>query len=274
MIPRVEILKHWIKGNRNDVSLFELLDRLFTLPCVIKAKLKIIKVVNDGEYLKVYLDNIDIPLYFPTDVDIFWLYQTLAESLYPRDWHYYLTEETNIEEDDIVVDCGSAEGVFALTTFNKCKRVYAIEPMTKYVRSLQKTFQDCKNVEILPVALSNEKGNAFIQDHGAASSLSNDNIGEQIELTTIDNLFFNKNIPVNYIKADLEGYEMKMLNGARKTIEKYLPKISITTYHKPEHAKEIYDYLKGINNNYLIKTKGIEVNNGVPVMLHAWCKKP
>lgn len=82
-----------------------------------KSEIKNCKVDNDGEYLKVFLDKIDIPLYFPIDIDIFWLYQTIAESFYPDNWHYYLTNETSIEKDDIVVDCGAAEGVFTLQTY-------------------------------------------------------------------------------------------------------------------------------------------------------------
>lgn len=139
--------------------------------------------------------------------------------------------------------------------------------MAKYVHAMHKTFDGCKNVEIIQVALSDITGVAFIQDQGAASFLSDK--GEQIELTTVDDLFLN--IPVSYIKAELEGYEIKMLAGARKTIEKYLSKIAITTYHKPEHEKEISDYLQSINKNYHIKTKGIEPINGKSVMLHAWC---
>ena len=38
-----------------------------------------------------------------------------------------------------------------------------------------------------------------------------------------------------------------MLEGAKKTIAEYLPKLAITTYHDPEHAQLITNYLKEIN---------------------------
>ena len=270
MVTRIGILKQWMKGNKNGVTLFELSRRLFEPTCRIKAKSKIVGLSREVEFLKIYLEGINIPLYFPLDVDIYWLYSIIAESLFPKDWHFYLIDDTNIDTSDIVVDCGAAEGIFTLQAQSICKKVYAIEPMRKYIDSLHKTFDNCKNVEIIPCALSSKTGKAFIQEQGAASYISSSH-GDSIKLITIDDLFFYRGLPITYIKADLEGFEMEMLKGAQKTIEKNCPKLSITTYHKPEHVKEISDFLRNINQRYNIKLKGIDADKGVPVMLHAWC---
>jgi hypothetical protein len=90
-----------------------------------------------------------------------------------------------------------------------------------------------------------------------------------IRIDTIDNLFFRQGIEINYIKADLEGYEVEMLHGASKTIESFDPKIAITTYHKTDHADKIHRFLKGINPKYKFKLKGLHAS-GSYVMLHAW----
>jgi len=52
---------------------------------------------------------------------------------------------------------------------------------------------------------------------------------DKIHVYTIDEYF--KDIPVSIIKADIEGFEMKLLLGASNTIKKYKPKLALCTYH-------------------------------------------
>ena len=49
-------------------------------------------------------------LYFSKDIPVRSLYQTLVEQLYRWHWHYYQLPQTRVGADDIVFDCGSAEG--------------------------------------------------------------------------------------------------------------------------------------------------------------------
>ena len=56
--------------------------------------------------------------------------------------------------------------------------------------------------------------------------------------------------PVDFIKLDLEGYEVRALNGARKTLEKYRPYVLFedkpersAAYGKPRAAHELLEAL-------------------------------
>ncbi|MDP2211825.1 MAG: FkbM family methyltransferase [Candidatus Aquicultor sp.] len=218
----------------------------------------------------VYLNGLERPLYYPKEFAIGSLCQVIAELCYPRDWHYYEIEQTRVTPGDVVVDCGAAEGLFGLLVADRAAKVYAIEPMTRFVESMRLTFSGFDNVEVLPVALSDQEGTAYISGCGISSTLSTFGDGDRVEVTTLDTLFIKQDIPVSYIKADLEGYELSMLKGARETIKKHSPKIAITTYHVAEHAESIAGYLKDINPQYRIKVKGVEERCGAPVMLHAW----
>ena len=55
-----------------------------------------------------------------------------------------------------------------------------------------------------------------------------------------------------YIKIDAEGAELDILNGGKKIISEFKPKIKIATYHKNRDIFEIPILLNKLNENYKI----------------------
>lgn len=115
--------------------------------------------------------------------------------------------------------------------------------------------------------MSDSIGEVFFKECGVASVVANEGI--RVSCQTIDSLFYEKNIRVDYLKADIEGEESKMLAGAAKTIAKYRPKLAITTYHVGNNALEIKSQILAMCPDYKIRIKGINTA-GMPVLLHAW----
>lgn len=269
MNRRLEVVKHWLLTSRNDVGVRELLKNALDVKCDVKARPFITKVEKDGEFFIVYLKGFDRPLYYPRKMDFQSVNQVITESFYPDQWHFYEIPETKVGADDVVVDCGAAEGLFSLMVANRCKHVYAVEPLPAFVKALNLTLAHFNNVTVIPSGLSERPGKAYMDDNNISSAVS-DTGNTEVSLETIDNLFVGRGIDIDYLKADLEGYEMNMLKGATETIRKCKPKIAITTYHVAEHAEQIKAFLEGVNPNYKFKVKGIEERAGAPVMLHAW----
>jgi FkbM family methyltransferase len=266
---RGRILFYWLIGHRNNVGFFELLRFLFK-PTYLKKSAGYIESKSiRGKYLSVKFKGLEGQLYYPSKLDTFPLYQVVNEAFTPWHWHYYETPETVVEPNDIVVDCGAAEGLFGFITARRCKKVYLVEPLPDFIGALKMTFRPFKNTVILPYALGDKPGIGYLSMEDISSSLCKDKKGTKVRITTIDKLFFDKKIPVTYIKGDLEGFEMNMLRGAIKTIKKYKPKIAITTYHMAEHASEISALLKKTVPQYEITLRGVEDRFGAPVMLHA-----
>lgn len=78
----------------------------------------------------------------------------------------------------------------------------------------------------------------------------------QVATTTIDDFVsFQKLGHVDFIKADIEGAERLMLEGARKTIREFAPNLSICYYHKLDDLKTLTRMLHEINPNYEIKAQ-------------------
>lgn len=269
---RLRILSHWLTGPRNGVSAADL-GRFLTAPsCVAKSREYVASASTAHEGTLVKLRSVERTLHWPAGQPMYPLYMVLSETLDDRNWHYYEVPETRVDPDDIVVDCGAAEGIFALLVQSRARHVYAIEPSPMWTDSLRRTFDGVPNVTVLPVALGEEPGEAFLSGGALDSTVSSD-AGQgsaRVTVETIDRLFADRDRPITYLKADLEGFELSMLAGARRTIARYLPKIAITTYHRAEHAEQITEFLRRLDPRYRVRTKGIDAITGSPVMLHAW----
>jgi len=132
-----------------------------------------------------------------------------------------------VKPDTTVIDGGAYIGTHTVL-MSKCVgkkgRVYAFEPQRKIYRELVYNLElnqiknavplrfalgsDSRIVEMSPTRQGNEGGTRV----GSG--------GDKVELRTIDSFGFRN---VSLIKIDVEGYEKYVIEGARKTIQKYHP---------------------------------------------------
>jgi FkbM family methyltransferase len=270
MNRRIQLVRHSLTKRQTGGSIKNWLLNCFGPTCPILAKPCIETIEQVGDYKKVKFKRLDGYLFFHNALPIYSLYQTVAEQFYDWQWHYYQIPETTVNKNDIVFDCGCAEGIFAFLNHRQANYIYAFEPLPEYLEGLHKTFAPIDNVSVINSALGAETGIAYLKKAGIASAITTKKTKLKVELDTIDHFCKINHIQPTYIKADLEGYEMNLLAGATETIRHHKPKIAITTYHVESHAREIADYLKSLNPTYHILLKGIEWQYGAPVMLHAW----
>ncbi|MDH5570674.1 MAG: FkbM family methyltransferase [Gammaproteobacteria bacterium] len=72
-----------------------------------------------------------------------------------------------------------------------------------------------------------------------------------IPTITIDTYVKNNNITkVDYIKMDIEGYELNALKGAKTVLERYKPKLGISAYHRNEDFYVLMKYIDQLNLGY------------------------
>lgn len=267
---RLNILRFWLLKNRNNVTFKQLAGLFFDKSYSSKAKAKIRALILKDDYYLVYFNAFSNPLYYPNNFSLKSLEQVIVESFYPQNWHYYEIPQTKVTREDIVVDCGAAEGLFGFMVIDRCKKLYLIEPLPVFCKAMSKTFENKNNATILPIALSNKEKTSQILEKDISSSLSDENGGIEVKVTTLDKLFYKKGEKITYIKMDLEGFDCEALIGAENLIRENKPKIAVTTYHKYEDAELMTKYLKSIVPEYRFLTKGIYQKTGSPIMLHAW----
>lgn len=92
-----------------------------------------------------------------------------------------------------------------------------------------------------------------------------------MDIISIDEYVEKNNLSVGLIKMDIEGYELKALEGAKKTIKKFKPILLIGIYHNPEELFNTKQYIQDILPNYEFKIKHLaDIRPLAEIHLIAW----
>ena len=118
---RLRILSHWLTGHRNGVSAADLAHFLTGPSCVANSREYVASTSSTPDGTAVRLRSVERPLHWPTGQPMYPLWMVLSETLDARNWHYYEVPETRVEREDVVADCGAAEGIFALLVQSRAR---------------------------------------------------------------------------------------------------------------------------------------------------------
>jgi len=141
--------------------------------------------------------------------------------------HRYAAEKYIAKDGDIIADIGAAEGIWALDNVEKAGKIYLFECQSKWIKALEKTFEPWKEKTVI-----------------VSKYVSNTDEGNNVTL----DIFFAKN-KVDIIKADIEGMEIKLLEGSKKLLNSSDNlRLLLCTYHQKDDAEKIKEILE--NNGY------------------------
>lgn len=199
-----------------------------------KYRRKDVEVFKDLSFGLNYVLFNDKKLYYRKDwseKEIKAYHSNLLSEQDPVSPHCYLFEKYVVNNGNVLVDAGAAEGIFGLMNIEKVKKVFLIEPDPFWVEALKLTFYPwIKKTVIL---------DKFISSNNSANTI------------TIDSYF--KNIKIDFFKIDVEGWEKDVLKGSDTVLKREYPiKVVIATYHRQNDEKEIMQMLidKGFTGFY------------------------
>ena len=169
-----------------------------------------------------------------------WTFTSTAKIIYSNQYNH---PKVHIEKGDYVVDAGALFGDtslwFSYLTGENGK-VFLFEFTPAFIERIKNNFAInpdlASRIAINQYAVwdkSDEKLN-FTEQGGGTQVDENYNSGEAIttQSITIDDWVRKNNIKkLDFIKMDIEGSEIRALNGAKRTIQQFKPKLAICLYH-------------------------------------------
>ncbi len=171
-------------------------------------------------------------------------FNELTKEQDPQSPHRYLNDKFKVEEGEVLVDIGVAEGNFALGAVEKASRLVLFETDVEWIEALNATFEPWKDKVLI--------ANKFVSDTTDSSS------------TKLDD-FIGRDEKITFLKIDVDGAESRLLNGCKRILAEQKPlKVAICTYHKQQDEEEF---------NSLLIRNGFETSHSDGFILFYYDKK-
>lgn len=157
------------------------------------------------------------------------------------------------------LDCGAYFGDSALMFAKDYhpNKIYSFEPDPENHGVLLETikYHDLKNVIPISKCIGEKCGEVNFYNMGPFSYVPEGEGMSVLEMTTVDEFVDENNLDVGVIKIDIEGYEMEVLAGAKKTIVNQKPVLLLGIYHNPREFFETKHYVQELKSDYNFKFK-------------------
>ena len=200
-------------------------------------------------------------------------FRSIWECIFER---VYFSKDVNINIGDIVFDTGAAVGTFSIVAAKLTGDkgiVYAFEPTDDTFGALKMNVETNKINNIIPFkeGVANEDKflcfderkeafttNRIIDDVKINNSINSGK--KKIKVVSLDSFVGTNNIKrVDFVKIDVEGYALEVIQGAEDLLRRFKPKLAIACYHRRENDKEICQILMNSNDKYRV----IGIKNGI-----------
>ena len=156
------------------------------------------------------------------------------------------------------IDVGSHIGFWSKDFTKLFNHTYAFEPIPQVRECYEKNITK-SNYTLYPYGLGREekKIKVLYDPKETGNTHANDKGNVNVEIKTLDS--FNLE-DIDYIKIDAEGYEIEVVEGSKKLIEKYKPYIHIEAKKKVMlkqniNMTAIEELFKSINYEQVLSVK-------------------
>lgn len=150
---------------------------------------------------------------------------------------HYIYKKLSQKENIILFDVGANVGTYTVLLnqdFNDNSKIFSFEPSKFTYKILTQNTQQFENVKLYNFGFGDKNASFTLYSNKERSGISSlfkrrldhfnidMDIKEDIEIKTIDNFCNDNNIAgIDFLKLDIEGNELKALNGAKAMLENH-----------------------------------------------------
>lgn len=178
--------------------------------------------------------------------------------------HAYEYGQIRIKPGDWVVDAGACEGFFTHLALMRGANVVIIEPVAMLATALRLTFASDINagrVTVIEAGLGEKtEVTRFSVNHESVLMSRVDALAgaETIQLTSLDELLEKGVMPrIDFIKMDIEGFEIAAIKGAARLLREHSPILSLAVYHEFDNAAIIRKFVSCVQPRYHLRYRGV-----------------
>ncbi len=190
---------------------------------------------------------------FSRDKDIYCSTDKKTWKIFTNTPLYFIVKDVNryerfykVNQGDIIIDAGANEGILSLIYSKKVKaagRVFAFEPDTMNINTFNVNLglnENTSNIYLVNKGLWNKTEIIEFYEAGTVGSSvfhqDKKSIKKNISAISIDDFVASEKLKkLNFVKMDIEGAEIKALEGARNSIISLKPHLTIASYHLVEN---------------------------------------
>ena len=204
-------------------------------------------------------------IYWPRNYDprgLRWVYREVFANPAVNP-HAYEFGDVRMTPGSWVLDAGASEGFFVHYALLRGCSVLAVEPVPCFVRTLQNTFQAEiaeGRVRIVEGAVGQLSGIMSLEMEApdVFSSYVDAKGSMPVRVYTLDELVEAQEIRnLSFVKMDIEGTELHVLEGACTVLAEQRPNLSIAVYHEATTALIMRDFLRRRAPHYHIRFRGV-----------------
>lgn len=203
--------------------------------------------------------------------------QDLPRVLTGADWkrfnknNFFPAIESLLEPGTLIFDVGASHGLEALhfaEAVGKDGLVIAIEPNPVSFRSLKMTLERNLISNVIPLQIGVGSAFGYIENaprlRGQDYTVGDKPGPDKIEIRTLDDIYeeYGEARRVSLIKSDTDGFELEVLAGARRIIERH-PEVAILAEYTPAID---YSGKKGLATLLEYKDRGFNLFKIQPAM--------
>ncbi len=208
---------------------------------------------------------------FSLDKDIYCSTDNKSWKIFTNTPLYFIVKDVNryehfykVSKGDLVIDAGANEGILTLIYSKKVTssgKVFAFEPDKINIKTFCYNLslnRKTSNISLLEKGLWNKTDTIDFYEAGTVGSSvfyqDEKSVKKFISVISIDDFVASEKInKLDFIKMDIEGAEIKALEGARNTIISLKPHFTIASYHIVDNEvtyKKVEEFFSEMNYPY------------------------